>query len=594
MIKILKKIFLVITIINLLIRNTESTIGLKEASYLTESIITKASFDIGMISDLARTKMKKILEDSDCDPKIEIIIKKYPKNSITEQHFIFAPVHMDSIQPDIDQLNDVVSDLNKEKGLDILEKDEMLKKNDESSLKNEIKMIKDDIGRSNEEEIDLNKIEESSKIIKSKKKSISKEDLNNKNKITKKLNDIIVHLKAKNSFNLKTESQKKDKIEYLETNNKYISRQINFSKLNRKQTTIPPRCNEELINAFGVYGKRIKYFQKTETLCRRNQLSCCDEDHINSTRTSILNGMKELNNLYKFMEETYTLFKGPKVHSVLHLLKKTERCHFIIQNHSVISFDKPKEFFGDFTKSSLNKIKRIIFDLKSFIVNNNTHYANILCTICNPFNSKYFDLNPKGSSVTVNYSACSASMEILDFELRMMSVYNNFIKVITDLYKCKNNWTADTDYGINPIEYHKIEHLMSNFKDCYHDFSLNKARCLDLCKLKNFGVYKLPIPFFESLARAAKVLFPAFMGISLKKFYEETDRAGQMENIIDKAIYFYPVNNPNYINYKIENLILKFDSIHGIRINSNKMSHSYFQGVGVFCLTLLNFMVLFF
>ena len=538
---------------------------------------------------------------------MDIWVKKYPKIEIKkkdEESF----EEIISSEKDLDELRKLVNEMARQQDTEILksvneykenqnlenvntsnENEEILNKDQIEEIENKKKIIKD-ISSEDQTPENNQKTENPTQLKTSEQENQKPENLSEilppnlkkKTERTEKLLHLLNTLEKSNNKNKKSDTKKKTHINTLYKKISDFKRQLKFSQLKRSDTKIPPSCNAELINGFGVYGKRIKNFKKMDTFCRRNPISCCDQDHIESTQKSMQNGVDELTGLYDAVEETFSLFKGPKINSILAKLKNSERCFYIIQNHDILEFENPKHFFEEFTKKSLRDIKRIIFDLKAFVLNNKSYYANVLCTICNPYNTKFFDLNEKGSSIIANSSNCMQTMEILDFELRMMKVFNNFIKVITDLYKCEKNWTADSNYGVNPLEYHKIDHLITDFKECFQDLDLTKKRCLDLCKIKNFGIYKLPIHFFESLIRAAKVLFPAFLDISLEQYYKETGRENPFENVKDKIIYFYPVNNPSYIKYKMDNFIWKFDNLTGIRISANKMSHSFYKsGVGL-------------
>jgi hypothetical protein len=428
-------------------------------------------------------------------------------------------------------------------------------------------------------EIDLNlhNLQDMEEIIENMKNEQQTEKGENEVGNISKLKDVLARIKGENETQKEEYAKIKKKVTAVINNSNQLEFENKYKNFKKRQTTVAAHCNKKLITGFGVHGETIDTFREIDNYCANNQMSCCNNAHLDSIRNSVLERINKIASIYDYVEEIYSLFQGPRVIIVLNSLRKNKQCHYVIQNNSDLNCKTTDEFFERHSKKYIESINSFLRNLKNYINDQKKHYTSFLCAICNPSNSKYFFLNETGTDLIVNLSHCTNMLESLDFEIKMIKIYQKFIKVITDMYKCSKNWVADKNYAIKPVYYGKIDAINTNFRQCVDNLDLNKRSCLKICKMRNLVIYKLPVEFFESLIHSGKILFPAFLNISMDQFYAETGRTNPIETINDKPIPIYYNNNPNYFKFKLENINLLYDPAQGIRIKGQKMGRQFFK-----------------
>ena len=198
-----------------------------------------------------------------------------------------------------------------------------------------------------------------------------------------------------------------------------------------------PQCNSDLLKIFGIESdlkEPIFVTRNVKQYCRRNEITCCENSHIEATQMNYYNSANKLRKRLELLEELFVMFKGPARDRVIGALTG-EKCQYV--------FDRLKISRDEFTSSKYldmqsDTIGSLLVDLEIYIKRQQWFFANTICTLCNPLNHKHFQIEDKKLTITSHVSICSEILEIRDFEIRVAEIFDKFINPFVNLVNCLN------------------------------------------------------------------------------------------------------------------------------------------------------------
>ncbi len=95
-------------------------------------------------------------------------------------------------------------------------------------------------------------------------------------------------------------------------------------------------------------------------------------------------------------------------------------------------------------------------DLQRYVKKNVWFYTGIICTVCNPSENEHFSFDSSNSSIKLHDRNCPDLFDMIEFEQRIVYIFNKLIKTVTDIVICK-------DSSKEVIELLPIEDMPGNF-----------------------------------------------------------------------------------------------------------------------------------
>lgn len=338
------------------------------------------------------------------------------------------------------------------------------------------------------------------------------------------------------------------------------------------------QCKPELIFAFGI-DEKVYEPQVASSIerkfCVRNTLTCCNVRHIEDTVANYKAGAKELKDRTEIVEELLSLFRGPAFQSLLIEMVNDEACNFIFDDKKLT---KANLADSTYVSDKLDNIMSLLIDLEIYLKRQLWFYSNLVCTICSPQNHKYFSLNPQGSKMEVHVNTCIEIMEIKEFEVQLLEIFDQFISKIANYAICK---TDDGSKAINPIDLVPVIEQKEKLERCYQNsFQIADPICRKFCE-KSFDKFEFPTKFFSIASSTMKVIYEYMTENSINDYYQLVKKRDYNEEHLDDDIIFFNPQNEKYQNYKLSSLHWEHFSDHGVSIFSDHMSKKYTSSVSL-------------
>lgn len=222
-------------------------------------------------------------------------------------------------------------------------------------------------------------------------------------------------------------------------------------------------CNLSVLELFGL-DSDIEQPLIASTLekkyCRRNEITCCSNKHIEGTREKYIDGARAMKERIERIEELFVMFKGPAFGQILYEIRKNTQCDHVFEKLNLV-----KETFISHQEleDKTDTLGSLLVDLEIYLKRQQWFYGNMICTLCNPLNHKYFDLKENGpSTITTHISNCGEILEIKDFEIRVSEIFYQFINPMVNIVKCLNEVDDDEDENEPADEAKPVKSVKSN------------------------------------------------------------------------------------------------------------------------------------
>lgn len=337
-------------------------------------------------------------------------------------------------------------------------------------------------------------------------------------------------------------------------------------------------CKTELLGAFGIVSTEVKAIPSTyaeKKFCGRNIHSCCNAEQIESVKAGYINGEKALRKQFQVMEELFSLFVGPAYDQVFYELRNIDKCDNVLTQDSI---DKEDFFDEEFIKREVDAVKTLSLNLKGYLNRQLWFYRDLVCTICNPFNHKFFDLGDGQSHLTVHVSMCSDMYEIKDYEAELVRVFAEFILPFVRLVEC----SKDEAVTVFNLDTDTVSEMKGTLDECFaHSFNIEEDGCHEMCK-KSLVEYKFPIEIFGMASKAEQVIYEKLTNKSINDFYELTRGEEWTADDLDHEIDFFDPNNVTLKQYALADVEWKIEATEGVSVFHNEMSKLFTKsGVAV-------------
>lgn len=296
-----------------------------------------------------------------------------------------------------------------------------------------------------------------------------------------------------------------------------------------------PDCKKDVLNLIGIEGSIAKAQEATpkeRMFCHRNQFTCCNHKEIASLQSTFKEHLKEYNREVSVLEELLTAFRGPKFmefysETVENTSPDFEYCKDLAAKVS------PDYWSFAFRSQYIIEIETLYNDIEKYIKRNIYWAANTVCSVCDPFNHQFFDMDAK--TVKGNAGTCREILEEREFELRFARVYNSLIRptalvmrcIANEEFKTKDEKKEAVEDELSPIEENQLNTLLEKFAKCYYEnqegIDSEKANCEELCDRK-LGTFNTIVPIVKVARRGLSEIFKYLMGgeDSIEEYYKET------------------------------------------------------------------------
>lgn len=199
-----------------------------------------------------------------------------------------------------------------------------------------------------------------------------------------------------------------------------------------------PQCNTQLLQLFGIASEEVLPFASSsdeKKYCRRNEVTCCSAENIESTRNEYIAGASKMRYLFEMLEELFVMFKGRAFGQVIFEIETNNKCQYVFEE---LGIDRKVFISKVFLNEKSDLLGSLLVDLEIYIKRQQWYFGNFICTICNPLNHSYFNFEGGKTIITSHASNCPEIVEIKDFEVRVAEVFHAFINPYVNIIECLN------------------------------------------------------------------------------------------------------------------------------------------------------------
>jgi hypothetical protein len=343
-----------------------------------------------------------------------------------------------------------------------------------------------------------------------------------------------------------------------------------------------PTCNTILIEALGMNevtqikseGINESKSSVTNTYCFKNKLLCCPDDAIKKTREFFEKAQKKLSTNINIIRATFDLFRGNLALATLFRYQRNEECRSNLIE-SIKSEDQSDFFDIKRIQNSLDEIETLFLMIHTFKKQQEKFYANLICTACNAYDTKFFQYLNQKLTISIDMRTCSEILTWANFEMRLMKLYSTFLIPLAKLVECTQ--TAD-DLGLEIDEgfdeqWRSMESLTNN---CADNFSADEEDCLKICS-KSIYQYEFPGNLFRISKKVLRILYKGLTNMDIAKYINNRFNGDETWNEEDDTnVDFFDSQNPVFKKYKLNSVSFKLED-QGANINYNNMKKDYFE-----------------
>jgi hypothetical protein len=342
----------------------------------------------------------------------------------------------------------------------------------------------------------------------------------------------------------------------------------------------PKPCKVEILKAFGMTHDKPFELSKpskadTKMYCRRNSQTCCSARHIESVMEKFTQATQKLRKSFEPIEELFTLFRGPAYANFINEASGDDTCSVYV-NDAMAMIGKGPEYFFDpeHTKMRTSEILSLLVDLEFYIKRQIWFYGNMVCTICNPNENEFFTFTEKKLGIKALMNTCSDILETYEFEIRIIKLYNFFIKPIAEIIKCKAEKLADEDYLLQFIDHEILFSMEQRFNECYTNFSGENPACVQICS-KHVTEFSTQADFHNLFKEALKIIFQRLAKRDIVDYYLEIKGEKFEEHSVD-SIEFFHQGWGIESSQMFKDVSWEFGN-HGVNIYNNHVSKKFYS-----------------
>lgn len=370
------------------------------------------------------------------------------------------------------------------------------------------------------------------------------------------------------------------------------------------------KCEPKLLGMIGISSTRVNAEAASpdvRNFCHRNFYSCCSLKDITGLQYRFRRSVRAYKKEVGVIEELLTLFKGPNFVTFFSEHKdSTEKK--VAACTSLATKINPKYWDSEFRLESMTEVERLLNEMERYYKRNLYWAANSVCSVCNPFNHQFFDLDKK--TVSGSDSTCREILEERDYELRFAKLFYTFIHPTSIAMECllKNGEETQTE-NVKEVknvagkgesskalddgsgekastdqQIEQIDKLLNDFDICFVNMNSDSSRCRDLCNRK-LGTYNNIIPIMSKVRESIQPIFTYFIDDdSIEAYYEDVNGENFFSEHEDNTIHF--LESVEGSDLKVDDLEWNFSSSNGVTVMTDHMNKKFYKKVDILGITL--------
>lgn len=381
----------------------------------------------------------------------------------------------------------------------------------------------------------------------------------------------------------------------LERSNNEINQKDHDDELTLKASTDDQDelCNSDLLKIFGMGGEFLTHARTPtlyeESYCMRNWKTCCTYQNFESSNNTFAIAVQKMKKKFEKIEELFALFKGPKFSEFIHEHKNYTKCNSLVKDLNIDVDGHNYTYFDQFfIHHHLELLQLLLVDTEQYAKKIIYFYADLTCSVCNPKIQKYFTLDQEANpSMNIHVNTCSEVMELKEYELNLLTLYQNYLKPTVEFLNCVNGEVSKEDgeedeKNSNPhklvsLNNDQIELFETTYETCLSDKNVDLQECKDFCKT-DLNNYTFPFThLFKNLKISLAVLYKTLASNDIEEFYKEIKQE-EFDIEEDDPIEFYARNN-EWVSHKMDNLEWGFDQDQGFNIFRQIMEKKYINKI---------------
>lgn len=375
------------------------------------------------------------------------------------------------------------------------------------------------------------------------------------------------------------------------------------------------KCNPTALDVFGITGSKIvTSFPATNSelgICRKNKDSCCEYSGMIKTVSRLKSSFRICAKYFSFVEKLLTLFRGDIYKLSLLRAKEAKHCH--VAALGTISPEIRQNFFNkEYITENIKKIEDLIEDHSDYQRSWQELYGNIICSICNPsevrfwtfgecrpskkegssecyseeemeeLKSKYsqrtnrdsVEIDPERtfSSLVLDDSTVIFLLMMKSFEYKLMTSMIEFMIPFANLIRCLNDKEDDPDFVVDPIKVKIVYREQILIEDCLRTTDLGPCK-----RLYNFIPTRLTMhqAIFTQGQQLYRIFYLQFISGGLPVKFKHSNAFDELSYKIDNNCKIYPTTTI-VKKYRVKSMKFML-SDNGARLSLSKI-HPLFLG----------------
>lgn len=371
-----------------------------------------------------------------------------------------------------------------------------------------------------------------------------------------------------------------------------------FKTIKRKSVNVP-KCDKDVLSMIGIKQSQESAIPATFAIrgfCYRNQYSCCSAKEIKSLQATFKEQAHLYNQEADVIEELLTLFRGPK------FFEFAKDFYENGDGDMAKCKSKATDINPDYWNSEnqglwMEELRSLLLDFERYTKRNVYWAANTVCTLCNPFNHRFFQSSSK--TLQGNEATCREMLEEKDYELRLAKLFHYFLRPTALVMNCvkyeeyrkspsevaqkeaEKDKKADKEGDnagetrVEAINMEKVEELLADFEFCYMKVDSEPERCKSLCNRK-MATYQFVVPFFRQARQALKAVFEYFLDDdSIDDYYEEVKKDEFPLDRKDIIVEFFKKADESSLS--VADFSWQFNPSGGVTIMTDHMHKRFYK-----------------
>lgn len=165
------------------------------------------------------------------------------------------------------------------------------------------------------------------------------------------------------------------------------------------------------------------------------------------------------------------------------------------------------------------EIQQLYDELDEYRHFNLWQFGNIICAVCDPAQSAYFELGLEKTTFRISLSDCDEFNQSKYFEVRLMKFLHNFVKPFAHMLLCYHKKDIGTENEIISLNFQDVTDLEKRLESCAKDQLANINDCLGACK-HNIFAYTPPFHMIELVQQINKALFEYLGHSTMEEYYK--------------------------------------------------------------------------